>query len=493
MKKATLPNFENQNHGAGGGIPILKNMWEKFGFSHLFLSIDKHSGLSAWKLVFAYVSGLIANCSSVNKISEHCTKSPIIREILGGFSLSQSALSRFFSKDFEWQQSSINRLKTFCSASSETVISDGDVIALDDSKIEHPYGKKMPFLCWLFDNSEKKHLWCMNLVSTLLVRANGLVTPLSWKIWVQDKENKQQSKRTKLVLAQEMLLSLREVSQARLWVAMDRWFLCKDFFQWLNANGYDWVTKCKRNTALYQLSGSDWKGKPRYVPVNPGKLLAMVYNQLIGTGKAGEIASVSIPNIFIKLPEMIPNKKGIMVRKQVYTPIAAVATIRLPEDMDEERVAIDIADPDEKAAHFKGAYLLISNRVDAPEQAVISYAKRWKIEVFYRNAKQELGLTACHSQTKVAHEAHIEMIFIAETLLNYINWKLNKDGVITLTHGEMIREIINASHRVAYKNTLQLYFDTNCIKFASFIKNFWPKYYDLGFGRMPYHLLGATA
>lgn len=104
--------------------------------------------------------------------------------------------------------------------------------------------------------------------------------------------------------------------------------MCKDFFQWLSANSYDWVTKCKGNTALYQPSGTDWNGKPRYVPVNPGKLLAMVYNQLIETGKTGEIASVSILDIFIKLPEMRPNKKGIMVRKQVYTP---VATIRLPE------------------------------------------------------------------------------------------------------------------------------------------------------------------
>jgi len=85
------------------------------------------------------------------------------------------------------------------------------------------------------------------------------------------------------------------------------------------------------------------------------------------------------------------------------------------------------------------------------------------------------------------------MIFIAETLLNYINWELNKDGAITLTHGEMIREIINASHRICLKNKLQLYFDISSMRFASFIKKFWPKYYDLGFGRMPYHLLGATA
>ena len=493
MKKAGTPNFENQKHGAGGGIPILKSAWENFGFSYLFSNIDKHSGLSAWKFVFAYVSGLVANSSSVNKIAEHTNNSPIIREILGGAKLSQSALSRFFSKEFDWTRSSLERLKHFCTASPETAVSEGDVIALDDTKIEHPYGKKMPFLCWLFDNSDKKHLWCMNLVSTLLVRSNGLVTPLSWKIWVQDKENKNKSKCTKLDLAKEILLSLREVSSRRLWVAMDRWFLCKDFFQWLNSNGYDWVTKCKRNTALYQLSGTDWNGKPRYSPVNPGKLLAIVYNQLIKTGKPGDLASVSIPDIYIKLPEMKPNKKSKMVRKQVYTQVAAVATIRLPEDVDDDQVAIDIADPDEKAAHFKGAYLLISNRFDAPEEAVIAYAKRWKIEVFYRNAKQELGLTACHSQSKVAHEAHIEMIFMAETLLNYINWEVNKESAINLTHGEVIRELINASHRVVFSKTLQLYFDTGCKNFASIIKKLWPKYYDLGFGRMPFQLLDRTA
>jgi hypothetical protein len=69
-------------------------------------------------------------------------------------------------------------------------------------------------------------------------------------------------------------------------MAINRWFLCKDFFQWLRDNGYDWVTKCKKNTALFQLIGTDWNGKPRYVPVNPGKLLTIVYSQLIETGKA---------------------------------------------------------------------------------------------------------------------------------------------------------------------------------------------------------------
>lgn len=48
----------------------------------------------------------------------------------------------------------MNRIKLFC-ATPETAISEGDVVALDDTKIERPYGRKLPFLCLLFDNSEK--------------------------------------------------------------------------------------------------------------------------------------------------------------------------------------------------------------------------------------------------------------------------------------------------------------------------------------------------
>ena len=40
----------------------------------------------------------------------------------------------------------------------------------------------------------------MNLVSTLLIRSNGLITPLFWRIWVQDKEKAANVKKTKIDL-----------------------------------------------------------------------------------------------------------------------------------------------------------------------------------------------------------------------------------------------------------------------------------------------------
>ena len=152
MKILAKLSFENHTHGSGGGLPIIKSIWKKFKFSYLFLSINKPSGLAPWKLVFAYIAGLISNSSSVNKIADFCSNALTLKVILTGVIPSQSVFSRFFSKSFDWLGCSIDRIKLFCST-TETSISEGDVVALDDTKIEHPYGKKLLFLCWLFDNS----------------------------------------------------------------------------------------------------------------------------------------------------------------------------------------------------------------------------------------------------------------------------------------------------------------------------------------------------
>ncbi|MBB3068356.1 hypothetical protein FHS14_001332 [Paenibacillus baekrokdamisoli] len=53
---------------------------------------------------------------------------------------------------------------------------------------------------------------------------------------------------------------------------MDRWLLCKDFFVFLMAPNFDWVTKAKRNTALY-LKVSEPGRHERYLPVSARQLI----------------------------------------------------------------------------------------------------------------------------------------------------------------------------------------------------------------------------
>lgn len=474
MKELCKPAFGNKQSGNGGGIPALKTIWEIFDFSLLFsqTGICKHSGTATWLMAFSYICGLIANMNSVNRNATYTGESPVLQQILSGKVITQSAFSRFLSKPFNWLKFSLGRLSRLQDR-AETRLTDGDIIALDDTKIEHPHGKKLPFLCWLFDSSDKQHVWCMNLVSTLAVLKNGLEYPMLWRFWVKkDQENERQ---TKLDLAKQMLSDFRSINDSKVWVAMDRWFLCKRFLVWLADQRFDWVTKAKRNTVLFRKIYDPVLKKETFVKLNPSYLLREVYPKLRVLGREHVL---SIPDIYIKLPYEELTRKGKPITRHKFTLIAAVAAT-YSKQADDCNVVLQ---EEETAATFRDAYLLISNRVDAPEEVAYAYAKRWRIEVFYRAVKQDLGLTSCYAQSDTAHFAHVELLFTAKTLLCYAFWELNKEGAEQApTHSEMVRYFFNASCRIdCNEQQIQIHFDTTTERFAILIENFWPKLLDVG-------------
>jgi hypothetical protein len=466
MTKLEQPILENKEYGPGGGIPLLKSLWEKFDLQLIFsqCGFQKHAGIPAWLMSFVYICGIIAKKTSVNQNAQFSSDSPILNYLLKGKTVTQSAFSRFFSAPYQWLKLSVARVSRL-QETEDTKLSDGDVIALDDTKIVHPFGKKLPFLCWLFDYSNKSHVWCMNIVSTLAVLKNGLEYPLFWRFWV--KQTEEDSKKSKLELSKQMLQDVRNSTTARLWVAMDRWFLCWDFFEWLQSKGFDWVTKAKKNTVLYVKSASGYK------KTNPKELLATCYSKL---SKLGKDAVIVIPDIYVRRPYDTLTKMGKPTRKWHYVPITAIASTYKQATEPSEGL---IQEEDETAT-YKDAFLLISNRMDCPEEVAKVYAKRWKIEVFYRTTKQELGLTNCHSRSESAHFAHMELLFLAETLLCFSKWECNKEGANeALSHSQMVGYLFNASHRVVCNDqTIQIYYDISGAMFSRFINKFWPPQLD---------------
>jgi hypothetical protein len=146
MKKLCKPTFEKKDHGQGAGIPVLKTIWDLFDLSLLFSQsgIRKHSGIPAWLLAFAYICGLVNHSSSANQNAKFSTEAPFLQQLLSGQIISQSAFSRFLSKPFQWLRFSLGRFARL-QENTDSRLTDGDIIALDDTKIEHPHGKKSPF------------------------------------------------------------------------------------------------------------------------------------------------------------------------------------------------------------------------------------------------------------------------------------------------------------------------------------------------------------
>lgn len=105
-------------------------------------------------------------------------------------------------------------------------------------------------------------------------------------------------------------------------------------------------------------------------------MLREVYTKLCSLGKGGII---SIPGIYIKLWYKTTNQKGKPIRRWRYVPIATVASTYRKDPVKTD----GILEEEDESATYRDAYLLISNRYDAPAQAAVAYVKRWRIEVFY--------------------------------------------------------------------------------------------------------------
>ncbi|WP_281886603.1 transposase [Paenibacillus sp. YYML68] len=479
MSALQKPRFKQLNHGECAGAPILKSLWERFDLSLLLTQsgMMKRSGTPSWLICFLYVIGLVSNCSSVVQMARLAEQDALLKVMFQPWKLAQYTMSRFLSNSFAWTTFGKKRVARL-QQDKVTRLQDGDVINLDDTHLAHPYAKQLPFLSWLYDSSKKTYVWAMNVVVVQAVLQGGLEYPLFYRVW--HKSEQKNEGLSKIDLAKQMLLMLRESATCRLWVAMDRWYLCKGFFAFLEKHQFDWVTKAKRNTALFRKVIEPCTGRERYVPVTPIMLIREVYGQLVAEGTSG-LVSLAIPDIYMKQPHPVTNRRGKQVNKQRYVQIAAVAAMRLKED-DSELLETE----EEAPATYKGAYLLISNRFDAPEEALRTYVKRWRIEVFFRTAKQELALEKCHSETEAHHHAHFELLFTAETLLSVALYELNKEKTSDegYTHGEMVRGLFHTRCQVRmshHKGQQRIYIDcdTHVQQFARLIDLFWPEHYRM--------------
>jgi hypothetical protein len=118
----------------------------------------------------------------------------------------------------------------------------------------------------------------MNLVVIQAVLKSGLEYPLFYRVW--HKPEIKGEGLTKIDLAKQMLLMLRESVTCRLRVAMGRWYLCKYFFTFIETNNFDWVTKAKRNTALFRKVIEPGTRRERFVPLTPVMLIREVFKDL---------------------------------------------------------------------------------------------------------------------------------------------------------------------------------------------------------------------
>ncbi|WP_168120289.1 hypothetical protein [Paenibacillus sp. HB172176] len=178
------PRYRNLNQGECAGAPVLRTLWDRFDFSLLLTQsgIVKRRGVPFWMLCFMYVIGLVSNCPSVNQMSTLAAKDKLLSMMFKLYKLAQYTMSRFLTTPYAWRTFGLKRVERL-QADDDMKLQEGDTVNLDDTHVAHPYAKRLPFLCWLFDSSSKVYSWCMNAVVIQAVLQNGLEYPLLYSYW----------------------------------------------------------------------------------------------------------------------------------------------------------------------------------------------------------------------------------------------------------------------------------------------------------------------
>ncbi|MCY0892589.1 MAG: hypothetical protein OWR52_03655 [Acidibacillus sp.] len=128
----------------------MRTLWAHFDLSILLSrsGIFKLRGVPTWVLAFIYVVGLMNRSPSVNALSSFYNQDRLLQQMVGIKKISQSAISRFMTGFSSWDVFNKKRTERL-QDDPDTVLADGDVLALDDTHAPHPYAKGIPFLYWL--------------------------------------------------------------------------------------------------------------------------------------------------------------------------------------------------------------------------------------------------------------------------------------------------------------------------------------------------------
>lgn len=333
------------------------------GFEEALEAFRPHFGAPAFEHFKRYVVGLI--------VSEHLTVEGINRIFVeAGHS---SSLNRFLTVGI-WDQHEVNearitRLKT-----------QGDLagpgwLALDDT-LTHKTGKKIEGVGIFWDHSEKRYVLAHNIVTVEFVNTKGVSHPLDFRLYLKEEQSRVKGVpfKTKIELARDLIEYALELGIQIQGVLFDNWFASKDFINFLKDRGLHWVTRLKSDRNI--------KIRGRYVAI-------------------ADFADTLPRESFRKA--RIGDRTYQLFSKAV--DLKGVGQVRILISYDNEEFS---GDP----AYFA------TDRIRWEGTRIIkTYAKRWNIETFFKDSKQNLGLEDYQLRDLWGIKRHWYLIFLAYSLL----------------------------------------------------------------------------
>jgi SRSO17 transposase len=248
------------------------------------------------------------------------------------------------------------------------------VLVVDDT-LNHKSGRHMEGVNIHYDHAEGRYTLSHQLVTSHLV-AGRFSMPIGFELYLRNEG--QEEFRSKQELARILIGNAVAYGFPFNCVVMDSWYFNAENASYIEGLGKDWVAACKSNRLILMPKG--------WTPIST--------------------CLEAVPKTEFK-ETVIQTEDG---EKRFWTYIKNVA-IR-----SQRRIRIVASYEDEK---MEGEPKLIAtNRLDWDVKTILKmYLKRWRIDSFYRDAKQELGLEDYEVRKMRGLRRHWLMVFLADTLL----------------------------------------------------------------------------
>ena len=304
----------------------------------------------------AYVTGLVA--------ARNKTISGIAREVLPANS--ERALNKFLSK-YNWNENELNheRLEELQKHGETRWAQDGYII-IDDTVTEKA-GDDVPGVDYFYDHAEGDTIWGQNIVYAFYAD-DKTAYPLGFRLY-EDGDSK-------LDLAKDIIDELEtEVGVPADTYLFDSWYAhASSLIEHIESYGKDWIGPLRSNR------------------------LVSYGNEEMRVDALAERIDTTEREIDGELYHIWTKKLTVSELGDVKLVIAEKKT----EDEEEENPV----------------KYLVSNKIDAPTEHLIrSYSKRWRIETFFEDSKQDLGFGDCEVHRDEGANKHWHLLMVAYSFL----------------------------------------------------------------------------
>jgi hypothetical protein len=286
----------------------------------------------------------------------------------------QSSLNRFLTL-YEWDEERLNgRRLDLLQSSEETRWRREGVVAIDDTLLPKR-GRKMPGAGKLFDHSSGRYVHAQCLVTSHYADLKRDY-PVGFRQYLKhgSREAGEHGFKTKMELAVELVEECEEMGVAAENYVFDAWFLSRELAGHVEAHGKGWVSRLKSN-------------------------------RIVHTGEGG----MGIREWAESLPrEAFKEVRALGRRYWVHTRVLEV------NRLGRVRVVVchDSRSPDGEPVY------LATNRLHWEERRVVeAYGLRFRVDNFYRDAKQNLGLGGCNLRSLRGTRRHWQLGILGYSLL----------------------------------------------------------------------------